>query len=152
MAEANVGAFNTYNLLTARSRNFNTAGPYSISTAMKKPRFITVGRNVTWTYSRFVPSRFPGAGPVAEEVQSYKKPELAGLPAGSAVSLEIFGGLIKLHLDGEIRRISVEQHGRVYFDSEDDARTALETLWTEIEDLDSLLEIRDAIRAWLASF
>jgi hypothetical protein len=118
----------------------------------KKPRFITVGRNVTWTYSRFVPSRFPGAGPIVEDLQSYEKPELADLPAGSKVSLEIFGGLIKLHLDGEIRRISVEQHGRVYFDSEEDARAALEKLWTTIENLESLLEIKEAIRSWLASF
>lgn len=106
------------------------------------------GRLALWIYSRVVVSRFSGAPTVIEEVRSYEAPDFDALPEQSDIELELWGGAIKLRLDGELGRIYTERFKYVSYASEKEARAALFSLWKRIELLESIDEVRMEIAAW----
>jgi hypothetical protein len=96
---------------------------------MKKPPINSVARNAIWSYQKAVAPRFPGAPALIETTRTYEPPDMKTLPEGADVSVELYGGAVKFHLDGERRRIYVARFEYVSFISHRDAYAALVSLW-----------------------
>lgn len=110
------------------------------------------GRLALWTYSRVAVSRFPNAPVVVETTRSYERPDFDSLPEGSEVELELWGGAVRLGLDGERRRVYTEKFEHVSFATEREARAAFLELWVRVERLESVAEVIGTISAWRQDF
>lgn len=64
------------------------------------------GRVALWTYRRVTVSRFANAPAVIETTRSYEKPDFGMLPEDCEVEVELWGGSIRLRLDGPRQRIN----------------------------------------------
>lgn len=106
------------------------------------------GRNALWVYDREVASRFPGAPTLIETTRSYERPDIEAVPAGSDVAVELYGGAVTLRLDGLQYRISVDRYDWVRCADEQAARAAFIALWQLVEQLESLSNVRAAIKEW----
>lgn len=107
-----------------------------------------VGRNAMWSYDRFVAPRFPGAPTIIETTRSYEMPDIAAVPEGSDIAVELYGGVIALRLDGWLNRISIERYTWIKFANQEETRIAFLILWRSIEPLDSTDDVRLAIKRW----
>jgi len=95
------------------------------------------------------PPRFAGAPVVVETTRSYEMPDVTSLPGGADVRAEFYGGAYSFWLDGEWRRVYVGRFDYVSFNSDEEARYALLTLWREVEVLESPAEVERAAMQWL---
>jgi hypothetical protein len=111
----------------------------------------SVARNSVWSYPKAAAPRFPGAPAVIETTRSYEPPDMEALPEGADVGVELYGGAVKLHLDGERRRIYVARFEYVSFPTYGEARAALCSLWRQLRRLDSVPAVEEAIRRWYES-
>lgn len=105
-------------------------------------------RNSVWVYDQAVQPRFPGAPTITEKTRSHEMPDIDGLPEGSDVAVELYGGAIALQLDGLTHRIATGRFRWVHFASEEAARTAFVSLWGRIKLLESVAEVSEAVEAW----
>jgi hypothetical protein len=108
-------------------------------------------RNAVWSYPVAVPPRFGGAPTIFETTRTYERPDVFALPAGSDVTVELYGGACSLWLDGERKRVHVRRFDYLTFPTEEEARHAFMRLWREVEMLESLAEIECAAERWLSS-
>ncbi len=106
------------------------------------------GRLALWVYPRIAVSRFQNAPVVVETTRSYERPDFDSLPEGAEVEVELWGGAIKLRLDGERRRVYTERFEYVTFASEREMRSAFLELWVRVERLASVAEVVGAVSAW----
>ena len=106
------------------------------------------GRNAVWVYDRADPPRFPGAPTLIETTRSSEMPEISEVLAGSDIAVELYGGAVTLRLDGLQHRISVERYDWVGYRDEQQARSAFTELWQSVEQLESVAEVRAAVREW----
>lgn len=118
---------------------------------MKKPPFNSAARNAVWSYPQAIPPRFSGAPAIIETTRSYEPPNMKTLPEGADVSVELYGGAVKLHLDGERHRIYVARFEYVSFTSHSDACAALASLWRQLRRLDTIADVEETIRRWYES-
>lgn len=118
---------------------------------MKKPPINSAARNAIWSYPKAVAPRFPGAPALIETTRSYEPPNVKELPEGADVSVELYGGAVKFHLDGERHRIYVARFEYVSFPSYGEARAALGSLWQQVKRLDSVPAVEETIRCWYES-
>ena len=109
------------------------------------------GRLALWVYPRVAVSRFQNAPVVVETTRSYERPNFDSLPEGSEVEVELWGGAVRLRLDGERRRVYTERFEYVTFASEEAARSAFLELWRRVERLESVTEVVKMISAWRAA-
>jgi len=108
------------------------------------------GRLALWTYPRVAVSRFQNAPPVVEMTHSYERPDFDSLPEGCEVVVELWGGAVRLRLDGERRRVYAERFEYVTFATECDAQVAFLELWGRLERLETVAEVTKTASAWLA--
>lgn len=94
------------------------------------------------------PPRFASAPVVIETMRSYEMPDVIVLPGGADVSVEFYGGTYSFWLDGERRRVYVGRFDYVSYNSDEEARYALLTLWREVELLESPAEVERAAALW----
>lgn len=76
------------------------------------------GRLALWVYPRVTVSRFPNAPVVVETTRSYERPDFGSLPEGAEVEVEMWGGAVKLRMDGERRRVYTDRFEHVTLASE----------------------------------
>ena len=108
----------------------------------------SAARHALWTYDRVVQPRFAGAPVITETTRSYEMPDIDALPAGSDITIELYGGSLTIRLDGFQRRISFERFNWVRFPHETGARHALLELWRAVEHCASLGEAQNAAAKW----
>ena len=118
---------------------------------MKKLPINSVARNAIWSYPKATQPRFPGAPAVIETTRSYEPPDIGALPEGADIGVELYGGAVKFHLDGERRRIYVARFEYVSFTSHREASAALASLWRQLRRLDTIAEVEETIRRWYES-
>lgn len=106
-------------------------------------------RNSVWSYPRAVPPRFPGAPVIFEVTRSHERPDVFGLPEGSDVTVELYGGACSLWLDGARRRVHVRRFDYASFPTEEEARHGFMRLWRQVELLKSPAEVELAAERWL---
>lgn len=80
--------------------------------------------------------------------RSYEAPDFGLLPESSNVELEVWGGAVKLRIDGELRRIYTDRFEYVTYPTEEQTRRAFLGLWQQLERLESIAEVRTTIAAW----
>ena len=108
-------------------------------------------RNCVWPFPRIVRPRFPGAPVIREIVRSYEAPDFASLPGGGDVEVELYGGALRLRLDGEQHRVYIARFVYVRVDSYHEALRALGQLWQRVRLLSDVGEIEVAFAAWWES-
>lgn len=118
---------------------------------MKKPPINSVARNAIWSYPKAIAPRFPGAPAIIETTRTYEPPDMKTLPEGADVSVELYGGAVKLHLDGERHRVYVARFEYVSFTSQREVRSALTSLWRRLRQLDIITDVEETIRRWYES-
>lgn len=118
---------------------------------MRKLPINSVARNAIWSYPKSMPPRFPGAPAVIETTRSYEPPDFGWLPDGADIGVELYGGAVKFHLDGERRRTYVARFEYVSFISEREARSALASLWRRLRRLGTIADVEKSIRQWYES-
>ena len=106
------------------------------------------GRLALWVYPRIAVSRFQNAPVVVEKTRSYERPDFDSLPGGAEVGVELWGGAVKLRVDGERRRVYTDRFDYVSFASEAEARSAFLELWRRVERSESVEDVIRAISAW----
>jgi hypothetical protein len=117
---------------------------------MKRPLPInSAARNCVWTYPHTVQPRFAGAPAVVETTRSHEMPDVRSLPAGADISIEFYGGVCSLWLDGERHRVYIRRFEYASFASGEEALYAFITLWREVEELESAAEVERAAEEWL---
>ena len=117
---------------------------------MKRPLPInSAARNCVWAYPHAVPPRFAGAPALVETTRSHEMPDVGALPTGADVSVEFYGGVCSIWLDGGRHRVYTRRFEYVSFASEEEARYAFITLWREVEGLESAAEVERAAEEWL---
>lgn len=109
------------------------------------------GRLALWVYPRVAVSRFPNAPPAVETTRSYERPEFDSLPEGAEVEVELWGGAVKLRVDGVRRRVYTERFEYLSFATEREARSAFLELWERIKRSESVEDVMKAITAWRAA-
>lgn len=105
-------------------------------------------RNAVWVYPRVAPPRFRGAPAIVETTRSHEMPDIECLPEGADVTVELYGGVCSLWLDGGQRRVYVGRFRYTPFPSEEEARRAFVELWREVEPLGSPAEVERAAEGW----
>ena len=75
-------------------------------------------------------------------------PDCLELPAGSDISVELYGNALSLRLDGEKNRVYIGRFTYLSFSTYEEARLALLDLWRRIELLDSVSEAGKAMEEW----
>jgi hypothetical protein len=118
---------------------------------MRKLPINSVARNTIWSYPQAVTPRFTGAPAIIETTRSYEPPDMTALPDGADVGVKLYGGAVKLHLDGERRRIYVARFEYVSFTSQRETRAALASLWRRLKRLDTIADVEGTIRRWYES-
>jgi hypothetical protein len=118
---------------------------------VKSPPINSVARNAVWSYPQATLPRFPGAPAIIETTRSYEPPDMTALPDGADIGVELYGGAVKFHLDGERRRIYVARFEYVSFISQREARAALASLWRQLKRLDTIADVEETIRRWYES-
>jgi hypothetical protein len=116
---------------------------------MKELPINCAARNGVWIYPRPVPPRFAAAPVIFEMTRSHERPDVFTLPEGSDVTVELYGGVCSLWLDGERRRGHVRRFDHITFTSEEEARHAFMRLWREVETLESPAELERAAERWI---
>lgn len=106
-------------------------------------------RNAVWVYPRVARPRFPGAPEVVETTRSHQMPDLASLPEGSDVMVELYGGACSLWMSGENHRVYIRRFHYAGFPSGEEARQSFLGLWREVERLGSAEEVERAAERWL---
>lgn len=119
--------------------------------AKKQLPINSAARNSVWAYPRETPPRFPGAPAVVETTRSHERPDVFSLPAGSDVTVEIYGGAVTLWLDGERRRVHLRRFDYASYPTEEEARHAFMRLWREVELLESPAQVELAAERWLGA-
>lgn len=109
-------------------------------------------RNALWSYDRAVQPRFAGAPVITETTRSYEMPDIAAVPEGSDITVELYGGTLTIRLDGFLHRISIERFEWVRFPNEAEARAALLELWRAIEKCESIGETQKNAGKWRDSW
>ena len=114
----------------------------------RKPPINSAARNSLWTYPVARPPRFAAAPVVVETTRSHEMPDVIALPGGADVRVEFYGGAYSFWLNGERRRVYVGRFDYVSYNSDEEARYALLTLWREVELLESPSEVERAAVLW----
>lgn len=105
-------------------------------------------RNALWAYPTTVEPRFAGAPAMIETKRSYEPPDPFSLPEGSDVSVELYGGILSLWLDGGQHRAYIRRFEYASFTTDEDARYAFSKLWREVEHLGSPAEVERIAERW----